>query len=62
MSEQRKTIKVRVDLIVEIDVESYRMNYGDETVAEIREQIKAGAADTVRGGFLADSIVEVELR
>jgi uncharacterized alkaline shock family protein YloU len=61
MNEQPKTIKVRVELSVEIDVELYRLNYGGASIAEIREQIKAGVADAIRsGGFLAESIVGVE--
>lgn len=42
---ERRTIKVKVVLSVEVDVETYRANYGDESIASIRRDV---AWDAVR--------------
>ena len=44
----RESLKVRVSLIVTIDLEAYRMAYGDDPAATIREDIKQAAADGIR--------------
>ena len=59
---ERKTIKVRVDLTVEIDLDDYRLNYGTDDVATIRDDVRRAVADAVNsGGVLADGIVDVKL-
>lgn len=57
-----RTIKVKVTMSVEIDVDSYRLNYGAESVAEIRSDVARAILSAVQsGGVLADSIVGAKL-
>ena len=55
-----KTIKVRVDVTVEVDVDAYRAAYGAESIPKIREDVRAAVADAINSGaVLADGIVGV---
>lgn len=61
MTQEKKPLRVRVEVTVLVDREAYALNYGRESVAEIREQVKGAVVDAIHsGGVLADSIVGVE--
>lgn len=62
MAENKRTIKVRVDLTIEIDLDEYRESYGDEDIATIRNDVRWAVASNVSsGGVLAAGIVRVDL-
>lgn len=56
-----KTMKVAVVLSVTVDLDDYRLNYGDEDAATIRETIRQAFADGGRA-VLANGIAEVEVK
>lgn len=60
MNENAKTIQVSVKLTVTVDLEDYRLNYGDESIPQIRQDIRQAFVD---GGHavLANGILDVEL-
>lgn len=60
---KRQTVKVRVDMTIEVDVEDYRLNYGVEAIADIKNEVKYAAlsACSPEGGMLADGIVSTKL-
>lgn len=43
-----RTIKVRIPVAVEIDLDAYCAAYGLETAAEVREDVKHHVANTVQ--------------
>jgi hypothetical protein len=43
-----RTTKVRISLVVTVDRDEYELNYGDATVAEIRDHITYSALDGLR--------------
>jgi hypothetical protein len=58
-----RTVKVRVVLTVEVDVDDYALNYGTEDVATIRSDVRYAVVDAVNSGaVLHDGIINVELR
>jgi hypothetical protein len=58
-----KTLKVRVEMTIEIDLDEYRISYGNETIDTIRSDVRHAVADSARtGGVLASSIVNVDLK
>lgn len=58
-----KTIKVKVVLSIEVDLDSYRENYGNDSIETIRDDVKRAVLDAVHsGGVLADGIVDAELK
>jgi hypothetical protein len=57
-----RTAKVRVSLVVTIDLDDYRLAYGDDDVATIRSDVRAAVADAVAsGGVMFSGIVGVAL-
>lgn len=57
-----KTLKVRVALTVTINVDDYRLNYGNVGLASIRDDVRDAVADAVaNGGVLANGIADVKL-
>ena len=54
-----KTMKVRIELVAEIDVDEYEAAYGTRNAAEIREAIKWGAQSAVAtaGTVVADGVL-----
>ena len=46
-----KTVKVRIETTVEIDVESWTLQFGDMTLAEVREDVRT----------YCDGIIEAQL-
>ena len=61
-TETGKTIKVKVVIEAEIDLDEYRLAYGNETVATIRSDVKHAVADTVAtGGVIASGLVNSRL-
>lgn len=47
MTATARTIKVRVPITVEIDADAWHANYGTETVAEVREDVRRYVTDAV---------------
>lgn len=59
---ERKTIRVKVVLSVEVDVDAYELNYGIGDVATIRQDLRAAIGDAIRtGAVLHDGIVDVDV-
>lgn len=57
------TMKVRVTLSVEVDVDEYRENYGIESREQIRNDVKFAVLTAVTsGGVLADGIINADLK
>lgn len=61
MTDKKRILKVRVVLVVDVDVDDYRLNYGSDSADEIRDAIKYAAADGLRA-CLADGIVNVAVK
>lgn len=58
---KHKTIQVLVQLTITVDVDSYRLNYGNDDIATIRKDVKAAVASAVvDGSILAESLVDVK--
>lgn len=58
----RRTMKVRVSLVVTIDLDDYRMNYGTDDPDVIRDDVRYGVLDAVAtGAVLHDGIVDASL-
>lgn len=58
---KRTTLKVLVQLTVEVDVEDYRLNYGADDIATIRNDVKSAIASAVTdGSILASGLVGVK--
>lgn len=58
-------MKIRVEIVVEVDREAYEAEYGSASAAEIREHIRSGAQSAVAtdGVVVAGGIIEsVEVR
>ena len=47
MATKTRTLKVSIPISVEIDVDAWRTEYGLETVAEVREDVKRHVANAV---------------
>lgn len=59
-TDDRPTLKVRVDLTVEIDLDEYRLSYGDDSAAVIREDVREAIASQVSsGGVIAAGVTNV---
>lgn len=55
-------IKVRVDMTLTIDLDDYRLNYGNDDLATIRRDVRAACVDAANsGGVLASGIVAANL-
>ncbi len=60
-----KTMKVRIELVAEVDVDAFEEAYGTRSAAEIRESIKWGAQSAVAtsGIVVVDGVlVNVDLQ
>lgn len=62
MKAKPKKMKVHVCLTVDVDLDDYRLNYGADTVKDIRFQVKHAVLGAVTsGGVLADGLVGATL-
>lgn len=43
-----RTIKVRIPVTVEIDMDAWCTDYGTETAAEVREDVKSHVTNTIQ--------------
>jgi hypothetical protein len=56
----RRTVKVRVSLVVTIDLDDYRLNYGTDDPDVIRDDVRYATLDAVNSGaVLHDGVVDV---
>lgn len=59
MDDKKKLLKVRVTVVVTVDLDDYRLNYGVDDVATIRQDVKDAVVDAANNGsVLADGIVD----
>lgn len=57
------TIKVRVTIVVTVNLADYRLNYGVDDVATIRSDVKYAVLSAANdGSILADGIVDATLK
>lgn len=60
---KKNTMKVRVTLSIEVDVDEYRENYGIESREQIRDDVKWAVLTAVSsGGVLANGLSNAELK
>jgi hypothetical protein len=61
MAMKPRTIKVHVEFTVTVDVDDYRLNYGNDDLPTIRRDVRAAVKDAINAGaVLHDGIIDVE--
>lgn len=56
---ERKLLRVKVEIVVMVDVDDYRLNYGVEDAATIRDDVKDAVVDALNtGAVMADGIAD----